>query len=185
MPPQPLDVESQRSPATSSLRPSSMTAHAAFLISACMLLMIALLLWLYCHRKHVQIYLRRSRASQTSTPALLQKINPGDGTSVPIPVFMPTRRSRTPSQSMRQLFLPTSLGRANGAHQLHPGGSRSFRLPNRYFGGSTYPSLPPIPTPSNTFVEETANPAPNIPHYPLLPPGLVSTPLRVHLRPSE
>jgi hypothetical protein len=134
------------------------------------------------------------RVSQTSTPALLQKIDPGDGTSVPIPVFMPTQTLRAPNQSMRQLLLPESFQvvRASGVHQpLHAGSGRSFRLPNRYFGGSIYPSLPPIFTSSNTFIDEgntvMANSIhTNISGLPLLPPpGLVSTPPRVHLRPSD
>ena len=150
------------------------------------------LLWL-CrrHGKDVKMYFRRLRVSQTSTPDLLQKIDPGDGTSVPIPVFMPTQTFRAPSQSMRQLFLPESLDRASGSHQpLRAGSWRSFRLPNRYSGGSIYPSLPPIPSSSNTFIDEGNNVMGNstltniyISGLPP-PPGLVSTPPRVLLRPS-
>ena len=149
-----------------------------------MLLITILLLSLYHHRERLKMYFRKWRVSQTSTPALLQKIDPGDGTSVPIPVFMPPqRRSRAPSQSMRQLFLPISLGRASGMHQpLHQETSRSFRLPNPCFRGSTYPSLPP--TSPNTFIDGDMNNT-HISHRPPLPLGLVSTPLRVHLPHSD
>ena len=161
------------------------------LIIICVLLATAPLLWLYRQRKQVKMYFRRLRVSQTSPPAL-QKIDPGDGTSVPIPVFMPQRRSRPPNQLMSHL-LPLSLGRASGVHQpLHPGSSRSFRLPSRYSRGSTHPSLPPIPISSNTFIDEgdTAtnsgmNHSVHLSRRPLLPPGLMTTPLRVHLRPSD
>ena len=169
-------------------QPSLVAGFTILLIFVCMLFIIPLLLWL-CHRhgKNVKMYFRRLRVSQTSTPALLQKIDPGDGTSVPIPVFMPTQTFRAPSQSMRQLFLPKTLARASGVHQpLHAGSWRSFRLPNR---GSIYPSLPPIPT---TFVDEgntvmansTLTNIHNISGLPL-PPGLVSTPPRVHFRSSD
>ncbi|KAF8816671.1 hypothetical protein BYT27DRAFT_6383012 [Phlegmacium glaucopus] len=194
LPPRPnftLETEPEGSP-TTSRQHSPVAGFSIFLIVLCVLLTTAPLLWLYCHRGHVKMYFRRLRVSQTSTPALLQKIDPGDGTSVPIPVFMPQRSSRAPSQSARQLFLPSSLGRASGIHQpLHPGSSRSFRLPSRYLRGSTYPSLPPIPISSNTFIDEgdtvATNSALNNTHIscrPLLPPGLVSAPLGVHLRPS-
>jgi hypothetical protein len=175
-------------------QPSLVVEFTILLVFVCMLLMAPLLLWL-CHRhgKNVKMYFRRLRVSQASTPALLQKIDPGDGTSVPIPVFMPTQTFRAPSQSMKQLFLPKSLARASGVHQpLHAGSWRSFRLPNRYSGGSIYPSLPPIPTSSNTFIDEgntvmansTLTNIHNISGLPL-PPGLVSTPPRVHLRSSD
>ena len=137
------------------------------------------------------MYFRNLRVSQTSTPALLQKIDPGDGTSVPIPVFMPTQTFRAPSQSMKQLFLSESLDRASGIHRpLHAGSWHSFRLSNRYSGGSIYPSLPPIPTSSNAFIDEgntvMANSSFNyISGLPVPPPGLVSTPPRVLLRPSD
>lgn len=189
-----LESEPQGSLTTfTSRQPSPVAGYSIFLIILCVLLTLAPLLWLCHHRKHVQMYFRRLRVSQTSTPALLQKIDPGDGTSVPIPVFMPQRRSRAPSQSMRQLFPPSLLGGASGVHQpLHPGSSRSFRLPSRYSRGSTYPYLPAIPISSNTFIDEgdavTTNPAQNNIHIsrrPLLPPGLVSAPLGVHLRPSD
>lgn len=188
LPPQPdftLNSEPQGSPSTSiSRQPSSVTGFIILLIIVCIVLTTAPLLWLCCrYRKNVKMCFRRSSVSQTSTPALLQKIDPGDGTSVPIPVFMPTQTSGA------QLFVPISLGRASGIHQpLHSGSSRSFRLPNRYLGGSLYPSLPPIPTSSNIFINEgdtmTANSTNHI-LRPLLPPGLVGTPLRVHLRHSD
>ena len=166
-----------------------MDGFAILLIFVCTLLMVPPLLWLYRrHGKNVKMYFRRLRASQTSTPALLQKIDPGDGTSVPIPVFMPSQTFRAaPTQSMRQLFLPESLERASGVHQpLHAGGLRSFRLSNRYSGGSIYPSLPPIPSSSNTFIDEGNTMAANsivnyISGLPLPPPGLVGTPPRVFL----
>ena len=171
---------------------SLVVGFSILLVIVCVLLMVPPLLWLYRrHGKNVKMYFRRLRVSQTSTPALLQKIDPGDGTSVPIPVFMPTQTLRAPSQSMRQLFLPKSLGRAKGVHHqpLRAGSWRSFRLPNRYFGGSIYPSLPPIPTFSNTFIDEgntvMANSTLNYISGLPLPPGLVSTPPRVHLRPSD
>ena len=151
------------------------------------------LLWLYHHHgKNVKTYFRRLRVPQTPSPALLQKIDPGDGTSVPIPVFMPTQSFRAPSQSMRQLHLPNTLDRASGVHQpLRAGTWRSFRLPNRYSGGSMYPSLPPIPISSNTIIDEGNAVMANstltntyISGLPL-PPGLVNTPPRVHLRSSD
>ena len=171
-------------------QPPPVDGFAILLIIVCMLLMTPPLLWLYRrHGKKVRMYFRRLRVSQTSTPALLQKIDPGDGTSVPIPVFMPTQTSRAPSHSMRQLFLPRSLDRASGVHPpLRAGSWRSFRLLNRYSGGSIYPSLPPIPTSSNTFIDEGNTVMGNstfsniyISGLPLQPPGLVSTPPRVHL----
>ena len=158
-----------------------------------MLLMTPPLMWLYRrHGEKVKMYFRRLRVSQTSTPALLQKIDPGDGTSVPIPVFMPAQRCQAPSQSMRQLFLPKLLDRASGVDQpLHAGSWRSFRLANRYSGGSIYPSLPSIPTSSNTFIDEENTVMANsnftdiyISGLPL-PPGLVSTPPRAHLCSSD
>ena len=176
-----------------SRQPSFVVEFTILLIFVCMLLMAPLLLWL-CrrHGKNMKMYFRRLKVSQTSTPALLQKIDPGDGTSVPIPVFMPTQTLRAPSQSMRQLFLPESLARASGVHQPLPARSwRSFRLPNRYSGGSIYPSLPPVPTSSNIFIDEGNTVMANstlanyISGLPLPPPGLVCTPPRVHLRPSD
>jgi hypothetical protein len=98
---------------------------------------------------------------------------------------------QAPSQSMRQLYLPESLDRASGVHQpLHAGGLRSFRLSNRYAGGSIYPSLPRIPTSSNSFIDEENTVMANltlnyISGLPLQPPGLVNTPPRVHLHPSD
>jgi len=185
-----LDTEPQGPPAASTIRQPLPAARFAIpLVFICMLLTALILLLLYCHRKRVKLCLRGLGVSPTPTPALLQKINPGDGTSVPIPVFMPAR-SQVPSQSLRPLHLPSSLGRASGV--THSGNARSFRLPNHYSGRSTYPSLPPIPTSSNTFINEgdtwTTDLAANTIHIsrrPLLPPGLVNTPLRVHLRPSE
>lgn len=179
----PRDTESQGSPSTSiSRRSSRLVGFNILLVIVCVLLIAAPLLWLcHRHRKNVKKYFRRWSVSRTSTPALLQRIDPGDGTSVPIPVFMPPQTSRA------QLFVPASLGRASGIHQpSHTGSSRSFRLPNRYLGASIYPSLPPILTSSNIFVEEGDTLPANSAHHrrPLLPPGLVSTPLRVHLRQS-
>lgn len=118
-----------------------------------------------------------------------KKIDPGDGTSVPIPVFMPSQTFRAPSQSMRPLFLSESFDRASGDQPPHAGSWRSFMLSNRYSGGSIYPSLPPIPTSSNAFIDEgdtvMANLSRNyISGLPLPPPGLMSTPPRVLLRPS-
>jgi len=164
---QPRDTESQGSPSTST------SGFNILSIIVCVLLTTAPLLWLcYRHRKKMKMYFRRWRVSRTSTPALLQRIDPGDGTSVPIPVFMPPRA---------QLFVPMSSGRPSEIRQpLHTGSSRSFRLPNRYLGGSIYPSLPPIPTTPNIFIDGETMLATN--HLrPLLPPGLVSTPQRVHL----
>ena len=173
-----------------SRQPSLVVEFTILLIIVCILLMVPPLLWLYRrHGKNMKMYFRRLRVSQTSTPALLQKIDPGDGTSVPIPVFMPTETFRAPNQSMRQLFLPKSLDRASGVDRpLRAGSWRSFRLLNRYSGGSIYPSLPPIPTSSNTFIDEGNTLMGNstltdiyISGLPLQPPGLVSTPPRVHL----
>lgn len=190
-----MDTEPQGPPATSTTRrPLPAARFAIPLVFICVLLIALVLLLLYCHRKQVKLCFRRLGVSPTPTvtPALLQKIDPGDGTSVPIPVFMPSR-SQAPSQPMRQLHLPLSLGRASRIPQLlHSENSHSFGLPNHYSGRSTYPSLPPIPTSSNAFIDEgdtwTTDLAANTIHIsrrPLLPPGLVSTPLRVHLRPPE
>ena len=179
-----------------SRQPSHEVEFIIFLIIVCLLLMAPPLVWL-CrrHGKDVKMYFRRLRVSQTSTPALLQKIDPGDGTSVPIPVFMPSQTFRAPSQSTRQLFLPKSLDRASGVHQpLHAGSWRSFRLSHRYSGGSIYPSLPPISISSKPFIDERNNVMANstltdiyISGLPLPPPGLVryGTPPRAHLRPSD
>jgi len=175
---------------TTTRQPLLVVGFTILLIIVCILLMAPPLLWLYRrHGKKVKMYFRRLRVSQTSTPALLQKIDPGDGTSVPIPVFMPSQTFRAPSQSMRPLFLSESFDRASGDQPPHAGSWRSFRLSNRYSGGSIYPSLPPIPTSSNAFIDEgdtvMANLSRNyISGLPLPPPGLMSTPPRVLLRPS-
>ncbi|KAF8816695.1 hypothetical protein BYT27DRAFT_6383843 [Phlegmacium glaucopus] len=185
-----LETETEGSPTTSTSRQDSpVAAYSIFLIVLCVLLTTAPLLWLYGHRTHVKMCFRRLSVSQTSTPALLQKIDPGDGTSVLIPVFMP---QRTPSQSARELFLPSSLGMASGIHQpLHPGSSRSLGCLVVISDARPILSFPPIPISSNTFIDEgdsvTTNSALNNTHIsrcPPLPPGLVSAPLGVHLHPS-
>lgn len=176
---------------TTSRQPLLVVGFTILLVIVCMLIMAPPLLWLYRrHGKKLKMRFKRLRVSQTPSPALLQKIDPGDGTSVPIPVFMPTQTFRPSNQSMRQLFLPDSLDRSSGVHQpLHAGSWRSFRLSNRYSGGSIYPSLPPIPTSSNTFIDEgntvMANPTLNYISGLPLPPGLVGTPPRVLLRPTD
>lgn len=183
-----LDTEPQGSPSTPTPRRSPpVVGFNILLVVVCVLVTTAPLLWLcHRHRKKVKMYFKRLSVSQTSTPALLSKIDPGDETSFPIPVFMPPRTSRA------QPFIPTLLDRASGVHQpLYLGSSRSFRLPNRYLGGSIYPSLPPIFTSSNTFMDEgditTMHSALDNTHISRrpAPPGLASTPLRVHLRSSD
>ncbi|KAF8168465.1 hypothetical protein B0H34DRAFT_793065 [Crassisporium funariophilum] len=107
---------------------------------------------------------------------LLDKIDPGNGASMPIPLFMPVHTRVERNGSMIRPFILSTYSRAT-SRALPRRDARNFRsLGISHARGPIYPSLPPISISPRPFIEEaesvTTNPGQTLPP----PPGLVSVP---------